>query len=188
MYSQCFGGKLYPRGGDRWGWDLLEVSNKFNWIFWGLQTRWIQTAKSCFSSLTFMDLLRISMVSPWRFRIATPHPGEASLSLEFLPARESPPGGGRGWVIWIDHFPTKDPRKSITFQPFEGHGWWLSGGGEWCQCPLVRIFLRLADVPLLWWAHEIMIGFTVMKPSSINCNNITVVQDLKSSQNRLIIL
>ena len=29
-------------------------------------------------------------------RHTTPRPGEASLSLEFLPARESPPGGGRG--------------------------------------------------------------------------------------------
>ena len=37
---------------------------------------------------------------------------------------------------------------------------------------------RLADVPYLWWAHEIMIGFTVMKPSSINCNNITVYSSM----------
>ena len=34
----------------------------------------------------------------------------------------------------------------------------------------------------------IMIGFTVMKPSSINCNNITVVRYLKSFRNGLIIL
>lgn len=54
--------------------------------------------------------------------------------------------------------------------------------------PWSEFFLRLADVPLLWWAHEIMIGFTVMKPSSINCNNITVVQYLKSPRNGLIIL
>lgn len=46
----------------------------------------------------------------------------------------------------------KDPRKSITFQPFEGHGWWLSGGGERCQRPLVRIFFEAC------WRAFILVG------------------------------